>query len=144
VVQKTPVAIKLTTEIREHGNIEKIVVEESGSFIQKGTTSVLNFVEQNENNEAIHSLITIQPDKVSVKRSGAVDMYQVFKKKQKTENVYRHAYGTILMETHTDQLTYQQQQTKKGQLFISYQVTLNGKQTRRHRLTLTFEEEGQT
>ncbi|WP_077623485.1 DUF1934 domain-containing protein [Sediminibacillus massiliensis] len=136
---KTPVRIKLTTEIHDLGKKDVTVVEEEGNFYQKGTTSVLMFTERNEEQEDVQSLITINPDKVSVKRTGPVDMHQTFKKKQITENVYRHAYGSIHMETHTDQITYQRPDERNyGKLFISYTTKLNGEGKRRHRLTLQF------
>lgn len=139
---KTPVRIRLTTEIQEHGEKATSTVEESGNFIQKGETTVLTFTEHQEEQEDIASLVTINPEKVSVKRTGAVDMHQIFRKKRITENVYKHAYGTILMETHTDQIQYQEPSPGKGgRLFISYSTKLNGEGNRRHRLTLTFKEE---
>lgn len=138
---KTDVRIKLVTEIQEFGQKAVTTVEETGLFYQRGSMNVLTFTEHQEEAD-ISSLITIQPDKVSVKRTGAVDMQQLFKKKHTTENVYKHAYGTILMETHTDQIQYQEPgQGRGGRLFISYTTRLNGEGNRRHRLTLTFKEE---
>lgn len=137
---KTEVQLKLRTEIQELGEKAVTTVEEAGTFYQKGNTTVLKFTENQE--EEISSLITIQPEKVSVKRTGAVDMHQIFKKKRLTENVYKHAYGTILMETYTDQILYQEPENgREGRLFISYTTKLNGEGNRRHRLTLTFKEE---
>lgn len=137
---KTEVQLKLHTEIQELGEKAVTTVEEAGTFYQKGNTTVLKFTENQE--EEISSLITIQPEKVSVKRTGAVDMHQIFKKKRLTENVYKHAYGTILMETYTDQILYQEPENgREGRLFISYTTKLNGEGNRRHRLTLTFKEE---
>ncbi|MDC3414960.1 DUF1934 domain-containing protein [Aquibacillus sp. 3ASR75-11] len=142
MVQKIPVSIDLTTEIRELDHVESITIEESGTLIKKGNINVLTFVEHREEAEDILALITIQPGKVSVKRSGGVEMHQVFKRKQTTENVYRHEYGTLHMETYTDQISYHQLgNQKKGELFVSYQVKLNGEQKRKHRLTLSFKEE---
>ncbi|WP_407269239.1 DUF1934 domain-containing protein [Radiobacillus sp. PE A8.2] len=140
-VYKIPVKIKLVSEIREKGQKMETIVEESGKYFRHGEKNVLTFTEHGEDQDVIDSLVTIQADKVSVKRSGSVDMHQVFKKKQTTENVYRHTYGTILMETYTDQITYQQlTEGKTGKLFISYKTKLNGESERRHRLTLTFKE----
>ncbi|GAA5415879.1 hypothetical protein Pryu01_00911 [Paraliobacillus ryukyuensis] len=136
-----PVSIRLVTEIRELGEKAVTVIEEPGTFLQKGNIAVLKFIEHREDEETIDSLITISEDKVSIKRTGAVDMHQQFKKKQRTENVYRHAHGTIHMETHTDQITYQELTSRQdGKLFISYTTKLNGEGNRRHRLTLQFKE----
>ena len=139
---KTGINIKLTTEIKELGQKAVMVVEEEGSLFQKGPTTVLTFTEHQEEQEDVHALVTIQAEKVSIKRTGAVSMHQVFKKKQTTENVYRHAYGTMQMETHTDQIIYEAPERKggKGRLFISYTTKLNGEGNRRHRLHLYFAE----
>lgn len=138
---QTPVTIKLVTEIRELGEKTSTTIEEAGSFIQKGTITVLRFTEHQEEQADVDSFITITDDKVSIKRTGAVEMLQQFKKKQRTENIYRHEFGAIHMETHTDQITYQQPRgTRPGKLFISYTTKMNGEGDRRHRLTLTFKE----
>lgn len=137
---KTEVQLKLVTEIRELGEKAVTTIEEAGSFYRKGDMAVLKFTEHQE--EDVSSLITIQSEKVSVKRTGAVNMHQIFKKNHLTENVYKHAYGTILMETYTDQIQYKAPADgREGRLFISYTTKLNGEGNRRHRLTLTFKEE---
>ncbi|MCT2538277.1 DUF1934 domain-containing protein [Aquibacillus koreensis] len=139
--KKTPVKIKMTTEIRELGQKDVNVLEEEGMLLEKGKTTVLTFVEHQEEDDDVNAMITIYPEKVSVKRTGPMDMFQQFRKKQVTENVYRHAYGTIHMETHTDQITYQKPENgSTGKLFISYTTKLNGEGERRHRLTITMKE----
>ncbi|MGP4038933.1 DUF1934 domain-containing protein [Gracilibacillus sp. D59] len=141
-MNKSPVSIKMTMEIIDLGNKDVTVVEEKGQLLEKDETTVLKFSETNENNEQTDSLITIQPDKVTVKRSGAVSMLQKFQKKQITENVYRHAFGTMHMETETDQILYRSPvANKNGKLFISYQTSLNGESPRRHRLTIMVKKE---
>ncbi|WP_058308727.1 DUF1934 domain-containing protein [Gracilibacillus massiliensis] len=139
---KSQVNIKMTMEIVDQGKQDITIVEEKGQLLEKADTTVLTFSEENENNEQTNSLITIHPDKVSVKRSGAVSMLQKFDKKQITENVYRHQFGTIHMETETEQMTYQPPQANKnGKLFISYSTSLNGDKPRRHQLTILVKKE---
>ncbi|UOQ50225.1 DUF1934 domain-containing protein [Gracilibacillus caseinilyticus] len=141
-MNKSQVAIKMTMEIFDTGQKDVTVVEETGLFFENEGKTVLKFSELNENKEQTNSLITIHPDKVSVKRSGAVTMLQQFQRKQKTENVYRHQFGTIHMETETDQILYHPPEAQKsGKLFISYQTSLNGEPPRRHRLTITMKKE---
>ncbi|MFC4402836.1 DUF1934 domain-containing protein [Gracilibacillus xinjiangensis] len=136
---KSPILLKMTMEINDSGKKDVTVVEEHGQLLEKDSTTILTFSEYNENQEKIHSFITIKPDSVSVKRSGAVSMHQKFIKKNITENVYRHEFGTIHMETTTDQITYQPPENQKqGKLFISYTTSLNGDKPRRHRLTITM------
>ncbi|WP_117168391.1 DUF1934 domain-containing protein [Paraliobacillus sediminis] len=139
--EQIPVTIKLVTEIRELSDKTRTVVEETGSFIQKGTIKVIRFTEHLEEQGDVDAFITITDDKVSIKRTGAVAMLQQFKRKQRTENIYHHEFGTIHMETHTDQITFEQSKgTRSGKLFISYTTKINGEGERRHRLTLTFKE----
>ncbi|WP_277679675.1 DUF1934 domain-containing protein [Gracilibacillus dipsosauri] len=142
LMNKTPVSITMTMEIIDDDNKEITVTEEKGLLMEKNQMTVLTFSEQNEYNERTDSFITIQPDKVSVKRSGAVSMHQKFTEKQRTENVYRHQFGTMHMETMTEQIQYQQLEKKRnGKLFISYTTSLNGADPRRHRLTIQFSQE---
>ncbi|KAB8127160.1 DUF1934 domain-containing protein [Gracilibacillus oryzae] len=136
---KSPVSLKMTMEINDRGTKDVTIIEEKGQLLEKDTTAILTFSESNENDEQIHSFITIKPDSISVKRSGAVNMHQKFIRKQITENVYRHEFGTIHMETTTDQIIYQPPEgQKQGKLFISYSTSLNGDTPRRHRLTITL------
>ncbi|SER88517.1 Uncharacterized beta-barrel protein YwiB, DUF1934 family [Gracilibacillus ureilyticus] len=142
MTEKSPVSIKMTMEINDLGKKDVTIVEEQGQLLEKETTSILTFSESNENEEQIHSFITIKPDSVSVKRSGAVSMLQKFIKKQITENVYRHEFGTIHMETTTDQIIYQPPENQKqGKLFISYSTSLNGDKPRRHSLTIVLKKQ---
>ena len=139
--KQMPVEVKLVTEIREQEEKAITVIEETGDFIQNGNIAVVRFTEHQEEQADVNALITITQDKVSIKRTGAVDMLQKFKENKRTENVYRHEFGTINMETQTDQINFQQPiDQKPGELFISYTTKLNGEGNRKHRLTLTFKE----
>ncbi|MDX8045037.1 DUF1934 domain-containing protein [Gracilibacillus sp. S3-1-1] len=141
-MNKSSVSIKMTMEIRDHSDKDVNVVETTGQLMEKEDKAVLRFSETNENKDQTDSLITIQSDKVSIKRSGAVSMLQQLQRKQTTENVYRHQFGTMHMETWTDQIIYQPPvEKKKGKLFISYQTSLNGQDPRRHRLTIEVKKE---
>ncbi|SHM63167.1 DUF1934 domain-containing protein [Gracilibacillus kekensis] len=139
---KTQVAIKMTMEILDAGKQDVTIVEEKGQLLEKANTTVLKFSEENENKERTDSLITIHSDRVSVKRSGAVSMLQKFDEKRITENVYRHQFGTIHMQTETEQVTYQPPQANEdGKLFISYSTSLNNDKPRRHLLTILVKKE---
>ncbi len=139
-MNKTPISLKMITRIRDAEDETETVVEEVGSFIEKGNTAVLTFSEWNENQEKVDSLITIQPEKVNVKRSGAVTMNQQFLTGRETENVYRHEFGTIHMQTTTDQIFFETpKKDKAGNLFIQYKTILNGEEEREHELTISFQ-----
>jgi len=133
---KEIVKLKMTMEIFDLGNKDISVIEEEGYLQQKGELTVLIFTENKGTENETRSMITMKPDEISVKRSGAVSMIQKFKKKETTENVYRHPYGMIHMKTMTDQL---QVDLDKGNIFISYKTNLNGGNSRRHRLTIRYQ-----
>ncbi|MFC7062289.1 DUF1934 domain-containing protein [Halobacillus seohaensis] len=136
------VRVKLVTEIRESDRKEEMAMSEAGQYYSRGKTEVLKFTEHPEEGEPINTMVTMKPGHVSIKRTGGVDMRQVFQKQLETENVYHHTYGDFHMRTYTDQIEHQSlEDASSGRLFISYQMTLNHEVTQRHRLTLLFEEE---
>lgn len=142
--ERTPIQVRLVTEIQDQGQKDQIVVEEPGDYIQKGNAYILRFTEKNEEEE-IDNLVTIQEDKVIVRRTGPVRMNQVFRNQQVTENVYHHPYGKFHMETNTHGIDHQDADNKaNGRLRIDYDLTMNGQNKQRHRLSLQYQEEDQT
>lgn len=138
---KKHVAIRLKTNIREAADIEENEIKATGVFFQKGTMDVLNFKDKIEDLE-IPTLVTIQPEKVAIKRSGAVSMHQQFRLGQATENVYKHPHGNIHMETFTNHLSYSTLASgEPAELKLEYTVKLNGTDERKHTLELIFTEE---
>ncbi|GAA0306859.1 uncharacterized beta-barrel protein YwiB (DUF1934 family) [Gracilibacillus halotolerans] len=133
---KELVSLKMTMEIFDLGSKDVSIIEEQGQLQKKGDLTVLTFTENKGKENETRSMVTMKSDEISVKRSGAVSMIQKFKKKETTENVYRHPYGMIHMKTMTDQL---QVDLDKGSIFISYKTNLNGGNSRRHRLTIRFQ-----
>ncbi|QHE53863.1 DUF1934 domain-containing protein [Pontibacillus sp. HMF3514] len=142
--ERTPVQVRLVTEIQDQEQKDQIVVEEPGDYIQKGNACILRFTETHEE-EQIDNLVTIQEDKVIVRRTGPVRMNQVFRNKQVTENVYHHPYGNFHMETTTHTIQHQDSdESANGSLQIDYDLVMNGEQKQRHLLSLQYKEEDQT
>lgn len=136
------VFIELHTTIDDDGQMEYNTIKNAGTFYQKGALDVLTFEEVTEDHSKVKNLITIQNDKVSIKRSGNVTMNQQFRANQITENVFKHPHGNINMETNTQSITYKSMNDfDKGKLSISYTVKLNGQEERKHELVLTYNEE---
>ncbi|WP_163969467.1 DUF1934 domain-containing protein [Oceanobacillus halotolerans] len=138
------VHIELNTTIEDDGQTEQNTLKEKGYFYQKGNIHVLTYDEKIDE-AVIKTMITIQQDKVSIKRTGMLSMHQQFHKNQLTENVYQHPHGNIHMETYTKTIDYQAlTATQTGQLQLRYHVKLNGQQERKHELRLWFTEEEAT
>ncbi|GAB3048066.1 YwiB family protein [Virgibacillus ainsalahensis] len=137
------VSVELRTIIDDNGQMEYSTVKERGEFYQRGKRDVVIFEEKIDEQAVTDNLITIQPEKVSIKRTGMVSMNQQFNTNRTTENVYHHPHGTIHMETRTDDIFYQSiKKAEKGYLKISYHVKLNGQEERKHQLELIITEEG--
>jgi uncharacterized beta-barrel protein YwiB (DUF1934 family) len=136
------VQIILCTTIVDQGETEENELIHTGRFYRNHTFDVLQFDEELEENVTVRNMITLQKEKVTIKRSGAVSMNQKFQVNNITENVYHHPHGTIHMETFTGHMHYQPlDDIRDGHLEISYYVKLNGQENRKQDLTLIFKEE---
>lgn len=136
------VTIHLQMVIEDNGQKETSTSTYSGNYYRNNNMDVISYEEKTEDNHRIKSLITIQPEKVNIKRSGDISMNQQFRSKKVTENVYTHPYGNIHMETFTKSIFYQELDDKQdGKLKLEYQVKLNGQQERYHTLTLELKKE---
>ncbi|MFC2948942.1 DUF1934 domain-containing protein [Virgibacillus sediminis] len=141
-LQFKQVAVELRTIIDDNGQMEYNTVKQPGKFYQKGKLDVLTFEEELEGQGVTDNLITIQSDKVTIKRTGLVKMNQKFTENGTTENLYHHPHGKIHMETYTNSIFYQSvDEADTGYLKISYHVKLNGQEERKHQLELIITEE---
>lgn len=139
---KKRVTIKLNTIIEDNGQKEYYKTNEIGTYVTKGNISVLAFDETIENNENVHNVITIHPNKVTIKRTGAISMTQQFRINQKTESQLTHSFGRMGLETTTKKLKFELlPDQKKGKLVIYYSLKINGQTKRNHQLKLYFKEE---
>ncbi|WP_164667545.1 DUF1934 domain-containing protein [Virgibacillus doumboii] len=136
------VSVELQTIIDDGSQKEYNTVNETGELYQKNNIDVLTYEENVEEGNAIKNLITIYPDKVSIKRTGMVSMHQKFRVDRPTENVFQHPHGNIHMETFTNTIHYQELTGEHdGLLAIDYTVRLNGQDERKHQLQLSIKEE---
>lgn len=137
--KKIPVIINLMTKIDDDGEVETSSTQHAGIFRRAKHADILIYEEDFEG-FSIRNLITIKPDSVSIKRSGAIGMHQTFQLKGITENVYQHPHGSMHMETRTERLFHAVDQNS-GLLEIVYQVKLNGQNERNHQLRVEYKEE---
>ncbi|WP_085994007.1 DUF1934 domain-containing protein [Oceanobacillus senegalensis] len=139
---KKKVNVKLQTVIHDNGQKEYNDVQGAGNLFQKGNKHVLTFEETMDEEIPVKNMITIQANSVHIKRTGVVSMNQRFQTGQLTENVYKHPYGTIHMETYTTKLEHHQKDDRsEGKLSILYTVKMNGQDERKHELELRYKEE---
>ncbi|WP_010531547.1 DUF1934 domain-containing protein [Lentibacillus jeotgali] len=133
------VAVELKTAIEDSGQKEYNTVRETGQLYQKANMDVLTYTETADDGSSISNMMTIHTNKVSVKRTGPVQMHQTFHEQKLSENVFQHPHGNIHMETFTNAIDYQMLTAQQnGVLTIDYTVRLNGQEEREHQLTLTI------
>jgi len=141
---KIPVHIKLRIIIEDDGEKEMSMLRHSGVLRRAPHADVLTFEEDTEAGK-VRTMVTIRPGTAIIKRTGAVSMHQKFEAGSITENAYQHPHGMLHMETNTDRLLYESQQTpQSGTLAIDYTVKLNGQAERSHELILHYQEEDES
>src|SRR5699024_4456032 len=139
---KENVSIKLHTIIDDQGEKEMSVIKQKGLYHRKGQLEVLTFTDKVEDIGEIKNHISITPEKVTVKRSGAVTMNQQFVEGKKSECLYRHPYGMFHMELQTHHISSEYFPDQSNtEIVIEYNATINQQEPRSHHLTLTITEE---
>lgn len=131
------VQIELHTTIDDNGQMEYNTIRTTGVYYAKPAYDVLTFKEKGEDG-TVHNLLTIRPEKVSMKRTGLVEMTQQFRLQNITENVFTHPYGNIHMETSTHDISYQVDKNLTGKLQVNYAVKLNGQEERNQKMEISF------
>ena len=133
------VTITLKTVIYDVDSGEQETQEQSftGEWTKKGSIDVLKYEEVNEEAGTIQNMIMIRPERVSIKRTGVIQMNQQFQLGQKTENIYQHMHGNIHMETFTESISFTEDAMPRV-LDMNYTMKLNEQLERKHQLKLRF------
>ena len=136
------ISIELRTVIEDQGEKELSIIKQTGTYVKKENIEVISFIEKANELGNVENLITIRPNKINIKRSGKVEMNQQFIQGKQTECLYRHPYGSFLLEITTKSITHQSlADDKEGKVIIQYDVKLDKEESRHHHLTLTYTEE---
>src|SRR5690625_283529 len=136
------VQVKLKTSIVDNDIRENNEVKELGELYIKEHGDMIVYEEKLDNEEQakVKNIVTIQPDKVLIRRSGAVKMKQLFQVGKRSESVFHHPHGRMHMETFTKSIAYHPlDEQKQGKLTINYTVKLNGQEAREHFLEIILE-----
>ncbi|MEI3612064.1 DUF1934 domain-containing protein [Pseudogracilibacillus sp. SO30301A] len=138
---KKDIAVELRTVIDDRGEKELSIIKQIGNYVKKENIEVISFIEKTNEFGDVENLITIRPNKINIKRSGKVSMNQQFIKGKETECLYRHPYGSFLLEIMTKSITHQSlADDREGKVIIQYDVKVNKEESRYHHLTLTYME----
>ena len=135
------IEINIYTEIEDEGGSEIIHKTERGTLSRGNDIHMIKYEEDMEGAGLVLTTIIIYDDRITLKRTGAVRMHQVFKIGAPTESVYQHPYGSFRMETTTHRMEYLKGiKNKSGRLLMIYDVILNDQEPRNHTFELQFEE----
>lgn len=136
------IKVELRTVIDRDGDKEMSIVKQKGEYMRKASIEIITFTENHEDIGEVRNYITVQEDKVTIKRSGAVTMNQQFKEGERDECLYRHPHGSLHLDTLTKTLTKRRLAgDAPGEVIIVYDTIVNGIESQAHHLTLTYMEE---
>ena len=137
------IKVSLQTEIDDQHDKQLTTVDARGELFQTSRQTVVRFTEKSDEQPDVATMVTIKSDRVTIKRTGAVEMIQQFRSDQITETIYRHQFGSLRMETETLDFQYQPLTTnnRTAKLTLDYRTKLGGEEERAHKLSLTLEED---
>lgn len=136
------VDIELRTVIDRNGDKEMSIVKQTGEYMRKRSIEIITFTEQRDDIGDVRNYITIQNDKVTIRRSGAISMNQQFEVGKRSESLYRHPYGSLHFNIMTRSLEINRLEADiEGKIIITYDAVINGIEEQHHHLTLTYMEE---
>ncbi len=137
----TPIQLKFVTEIKDQNDKQTVAFDAIGQYYIKGSHTYLVFVEPHDLGE-VKTVVKIKNEEVLILRSDAVTMRQLFRKGEATQGTYQSQIGTMGMLTNTNNIEYIfYKNSHKGKLFLTYTLALQGEQSGRYSITITFKEE---
>src|SRR5690625_5924003 len=77
-VKRKNVNVELRTVIEDDGDKELVIVKQKGKYYKRNNLEVLTYTEEMDEGEDVENMISIHPDKINIKRSGAISMNQIF------------------------------------------------------------------
>lgn len=139
--KKTPILLKLVTEIRDGNRKEMVTLEADGTLYLKEEATYIAYKEMMEGIGKVSNTIKIKSDEVTIIRSGGISMNQTYKIGQTTSGTYQGPYGAMEMVTKTENIDYTYQaKSRKAKLILAYQLQMQGETVGRHRLTFMIKE----
>lgn len=133
------VHITLTARQRTGGDWEETVYRYAGRCVEKTGGWYLTYKEQMEGAGEVSTTLKLGNGTVTLLRQGDVQTKQQFQQGTSHQTTYRSPYGLFSMETHTRKLRIRHEQGRPAQVWLAYQLWLNGQYVGEHELTLNVE-----
>lgn len=135
------VAVTIDTYIIDGEHEQTTSLSTKGKLFRKNDSLYLQFKEEdNQEVGEVNQVIKIDENKaVTVLRQGAVSMKQLFLTGEKTEGVYRSQFGTMLMDTNTNDIKIHiDEQQIKGSVQLFYQLHMQYEFAGNYEVTIKF------
>ncbi|MFZ4453024.1 DUF1934 domain-containing protein [Salibacterium aidingense] len=139
---KTPVDVKMTTNIKQKGEQDQVSLEAKGEVYQKNNFTYVNFKEDLDDIGEVSTVLKVGRQEITVIRSGSVSMRQRYLSGELTEGSYETPYGTLKTEAQTDQVAVIWSDSgNTGRIQFGYDLTLQGSVAGRYDVTISIEED---
>lgn len=136
---KMEVRVTIKTDITNASQRERMKSEAFGTFYVNDETAVCTFVERGDEGET-KTVVKINPNQVTIQRSGALNMRQQLISAQKTEGFYTTPYGRLAMEMETKNIQFSWDKLKRvGLLHVIYDLWMQGNYTGCYNVTIQME-----
>lgn len=136
----TPITLKFVTEMKDGPRKENVAFDANGLYYIKGQSTYLQFDEKQEIG-TVKTVIKISEKEVLILRSGQVKMRQVYRKNEITNGSFQNQLGTFDLTTKTNHIEYKwYNNSRKGRLFLTYELSLQGEKSGLYKITITFKE----
>ena len=134
------VVVKMNTEISDGNRKETVHFTTDGRLFKKNNSVYLQFKEENKENGEVNQIVKVDDHRsVTVLRQGAVSMKQLFIVDEKTEGVYRSPFGTMLMDTNTNNIHIKiNEQEARGEVQLNYQLHMQHEFAGNYHVTINF------
>ncbi|RSL30472.1 DUF1934 family protein [Salibacterium salarium] len=139
---KTPVDVKMTTNIQQQGEKDQVNLQAKGDVYQKNNYTYVNFKEDLDDIGQVSTVLKIGERELTVIRSGPVSMRQRYLSGERTEGTYETPYGKLITEAETDQVAVMWSDSgSTGRIQFGYDLTLQGSVAGRYDVTISIEED---
>ncbi|MEH7383854.1 DUF1934 domain-containing protein [Bacillus sp. JJ1521] len=136
----TPIELKFVTEIKDGPRKENVAFDAIGLYYIKGNKTYLQFDEKQVMG-TVKTVIKISEKEVLILRSGILKMRQIYRKNETTIGSFQNQLGTFDLTAKTNNIEYKwYKNSRKGTLFLAYELSLQGEKSGLHKISITFKE----
>lgn len=137
---KIQVRVTIDTVITNGCSRERLASEAFGMAYVNDKTVVCSFVEKHGDAGETRTVVKIESNRVTIQRSGSLNMRQQLVIGKKTEGFYSTPYGRMMMEAKTETIQFAWDKLKRaGLLHVNYDLWMQTEYAGRYDITIQME-----